>query len=59
MLVSVTLTFTSEPLSLLRACSPNRSLKEPKGLQEGPVRALRDHYASDTVSSLLSLNGEG
>lgn len=45
MLVSVMLTFTSEPLSLLRACSPNRSLKEPKDLQEGPVGALRDHYA--------------
>lgn len=45
MLVSVMLTFTSEPLSLLRACSPNRSLKEPKDLQEGPVGALRGHYA--------------
>ena len=59
MLVAVMLTFTSEPLSLLRVRSPNRSLKEPKDLQEGPVGALRDHYASDTVSSLLSLNGKG
>lgn len=59
MLVSVMLRVTSGPLSLLRASSPNRRLKEPKDLREGPVGALRDHYASDTVSSLLSLNGEG